>query len=69
MDRKRIERLEQLMDERREIALYTEEQMGNNTGCFLPNNPDYIYYKGVLEAVYAMGFEYSIENGKHIIYD
>ena len=68
MENKRIKKLEQLMDERREFALETDKQMGNETGCFLPNNPDYIYYKGVLDAVYTMGYEYSVENGKHIIY-
>lgn len=68
MTNKQLEKLEKLLDERREFALYTDKQMGNEFGCFLENNPDYIYYKGMLEIIHALGIEYEINNGKHELF-
>lgn len=69
MTDKQLEKIKNALDERRGFALYTDEQMGNETGCFLENNPDYIYLKGMLDVVRILGVEYSIENGEFVLYD
>lgn len=57
------------LDERFEIALSTDKSMGNTDGQnFLPNNPDYIYYKGACDAIFACGYDWRRTNGKHSIY-
>lgn len=73
MNNAKIKNLETLLNERFSIAQDTDNRLGNGGGNnFLPNNPDYIYYKGMLAAVEAMGltWERITNNGqvKHIIY-
>lgn len=65
--KERIKELEELLDERHNIAVWTDNEMGNENGKdFLPNNPDYIYYKGILETVMFIGLTYDrkIVDGK-----
>lgn len=69
MTDKQLEKIKKALDERRGFALYTDEQMGNETGYYLENNPDYIYLKGMLDVVRILGIEYSIENGEFVLYD
>ena len=47
MTDKQLEKIKKALDERRGFALYTDAQMGNETGCFLENNPAYINIKGI----------------------
>lgn len=69
MNKKQIKRLENLLDERFEIALMTDESMGNKEGSnFLPNNPDYVYYKGIQEAIKVMGCWWERKDNKHYVY-
>lgn len=68
MNKKQIEKLQNLLNERYEIALMTDEHMNNKEGQFLPNNPDYIYYKGILETIKTMGYWWERKNNKHYIY-
>lgn len=64
-----IVRLEKSLDERLAIAIDTDKRMGNDGDNFLPNNPDYIYYKGMIEAMTALGYEYYREEYKHTIFE
>lgn len=73
MNNAKIKNLENILDERFLIAQNTDDRLGNGGGNnFLPNNPDYIFYKGMLATVEAMGFAWEriTNNGqvKHIIY-
>ena len=73
MKKQKIEELEKLLNERHDIAVWTDKRMGNENGQdFLPNNPDYIFYKGILEACLTMGFawERKIVDGKarHLLF-
>ena len=64
-----IVRLEKLLDERLAIAIDTDKRMGNDGDNFLPNNPDYIYYKGMIESMVALGYEYCREEYKHTVFE
>lgn len=69
MNKKQIKRLEELLDERFEIALMTEKSMGNEeSGTFHPNNPNHIYYQGILEAIAVMGYWWERKGNKHYVY-
>lgn len=64
-----IVRLERLLDERLAIAIDTDKRMGNDGDKFLPNNPDYIFYKGMIEAMTALGYTYLREEYKHTVFE
>jgi hypothetical protein len=73
LNKRQIKELENLLDERFEIAVITDKRMGNENGNdFLPNNPDFIYYKGILEVCTTLGLTYErkIVNGKakHLLF-
>lgn len=54
------------LDERFWLAKDRDARMGNENGKeFLPNNADYIYYKGIIDALENLGFTWVRENGKH----
>lgn len=63
-----IENLQDILNERYQIAVDTDKRMGNSGDTFLPNNPDYIFYKGMLTTITALGYEYKRENGVHILF-
>ena len=69
MTEKHLKSVEQWMDERFELALRAEETLGNKDGRqLLPQNADYNYYKGICDALVALGFDWiRNENGKHRI--
>jgi len=67
MKKAHLERLQEILDEKFQQALETDKRMGNNTDNFLPNNPDFIFYKGMLEAIAWLGINHSRESGKHIL--
>lgn len=67
---KQAQRLCEALDERYQIALATDERMGNKDGWeFLPSNPDFIFYKGMRDALEQLGFTIR-RNGKdkHTVY-
>lgn len=67
---KQAQRLCEALDERYQIALATDERLGNKDNWeFLPYNPDYIYYKGMCNAIEQLGFSWK-RNGKdkHTVY-
>lgn len=54
------------LDERFEIAVRHDKEMGNENGTeFLPNNANYIYYKGIIDTLQNLGFAWVREDGKH----
>ena len=63
-----LERLEKLLDEKFQDACDTDKRMGNNGDKFLPNNPDFIFYKGMLEAIAWLGINHTRESGKHSLF-
>lgn len=70
MNKKQIETLQKLLNERYEIALINDSHMGNKDGSdFLPNNPDYIYYKAINDTIEWLGY-YCIRDkeGRHKLY-
>lgn len=70
MNKYKIKNLEETLDERYELALQQEVRMGRkNTEMFAENNPDYIYYKGMIDALLALGFDFQrSDNGNHKIF-
>lgn len=68
MNKKREESLCKWLDERWEMALDWDKRMGNTSDEFLPNNPNYIYYKGALDCLNFCGFDWQRTKGKHIIW-
>lgn len=73
MNKKKIKAIENFLNQRFEIALHTDNEMGNEKGAkMLPNNPDFIYYSGMLDALLCIGFDYTREkiDGKihHTLY-
>nr|DAK86222.1 MAG TPA: Protein of unknown function (DUF3826) [Caudoviricetes sp.] len=68
MTKEQKENICKWLDERWQIALTTDARMGNTKDEFLPNNPDYIYYKGACDGIFAMGYDWKRTNGKHNIY-
>lgn len=70
MKKTSIKYLEEVLDERWQIALDTDKRMGNESIEFLKNNPDYIYYQAMLDTIVALGMDYKRQqNGKHIIFE
>lgn len=70
MTKTQIKKLEALLDERFKIAKHIDARMNNEDGEeFLPNNPDFIYYQGIIEAVEVLGLNWERKDGKHYIYN
>lgn len=68
-----IKNAEDMLQERYYIAMQTDENMGNKDGTdFLPNNADYLYYKGCIAMLECLGLAVQKTNrdGKvvHLIY-
>lgn len=70
MNKYQIENLEGILDESYELALQQEVRMGRkNTEKFAENNPDYIYYKGLIDALLALGLDFQrSDKGNHKIF-
>lgn len=69
MNKKQIEKLESILNERYEIALKTDEEHGNKEELFFPSNPDFIYYKAIIETLETLGYWWQrSESGKHRIF-
>lgn len=68
MNKEKRKNLENWLNERWQIALKTDEDMGNTTDEFLPNNPDFIYYKGIIDTLRCLGIDWKRENHNHIIF-
>ena len=70
MNKATIRQIEMWLDSRYNIALHTDERMGNNDDEeFLPNNPDIIFYKGAIKMLECAGFSWTRDSkGKHIVY-
>lgn len=69
MNKKQIEKLESILNERFQIALMTEEQQGKKGKVFSPDNPNFIYYKAIIETLEALGYWWQrSESGKHRIF-
>lgn len=64
-----IGKLEKLLDERLGIEIDTDNRMGNEGDSFLSDNPDWIYYKGILKTLETLGYEWSREEYKHTVYE
>lgn len=69
MNKKQIKRIETLLDEEFKIAWFIDDKMGNEGGDdFLPNNPNYIFYQGMVKAIETLGYVINRNNMKHYIY-
>ena len=64
----KLSKIEELLDERLEMALDTDKRMGNEGDSFLPNNPDYLYYKGMIKTLDVLGYDYYREGYKHTVF-
>lgn len=61
-------KIEELLDERFDIALQTDIKMGNKELGFLTRNPDYILYKGMLQAIETLGYCWHRTMNGHKVY-
>lgn len=69
MNKKQLQNLVALLNERYKIALDTDKRLGNEDGAtFLPNNVDYIYYQAILDTLNLLGIDWKQRNGEHILY-
>ena len=70
MNKTQIKAIESWLDNRFNIALHRDEVMGNSNGTdFLPNNPDYIFYKGAINLLECAGLTWVRScNGTHTVY-
>lgn len=70
MTKKQEKTLINLLNERFEIACIADSNLGNEKGTsFLPNNPDYIYYKAIVDTTEWLGYWVERDNkGHHTIY-
>ena len=68
MQSKWIKFAEAMLDEYWQLALSRDKRMGNTLDDFLPDNPNWIYYKGMIEMVQALGLDWQRNNGKHKIF-
>ena len=68
MNKEQIKELEELLDVRFQIAIDTDKRMGNEDIKFLPSNPDYCHYNGMLEIIEALGLDWRKKNGKHKLF-
>ena len=70
MTKAKIKEIENWLDSRYQIALHTDERMGNKDNDeFLPNNPDIIFYKGAIKLLECAGFAWTrTPQGTHTIY-
>ena len=70
MTKLQLKAIESWLDSRFNIALHTDERMGNtDTNDFLPNNPDYIYYKAGLNLTENIGLTWTRnDNGLHRVF-
>ena len=62
--------MEEWLDNRFRMAQLRDTEMGNEDATeFLPNNPDYIYYKGAIEMLQCTGFCWRRNSlGKHTLF-
>ena len=67
MKKEKIKAIENLLNNRFYLALQRDKQQNNTTTVFLPNNTEYIYYLGMLDALMALGFEYTRSNENGVI--
>lgn len=69
MTKTQIKQAEQFLDSRYLIAVDTDKRMGNEQSDeFLPNNPDFIYYKGAVKMIENLGGNWTRNKyGLHII--
>ena len=67
MKKERIEYLERCLNERWLIALETDKNYKkSDENKMAPNNPDFIFYKGMIESILILGFDYiRHDNGTH----
>lgn len=58
--------IEELLDERFQLAVLSD--LGNTERNFRPDNPDWIYYKGMIEMLRAFGYDWQkdADGGHHI---
>ena len=69
MNKEKIKNLEEFLNERWQIAVATDEEMGNkDSNKFLANNVDYVYYQGALDAIAFLGLDWKRNNGKHRVF-
>ena len=70
MTNQQLQQIEEFLDSRWQIALRTDERMGNQDGEeLLPNNPDAIYYRGAIKLVEVAGLTWTRDSqGSHILY-
>lgn len=70
MTKKQIERLEILLDDNYKIAKFIDKKMGNeNNDEFLPSNPNFIFYRGIIETIETMDLNWERRGEKHYIYN
>lgn len=65
-----LKQAEKYLNERFQIAIRTDEEMGNHDSeDFLPNNPDFIFYKGCSRMIDQLGLDWDRDNeGNHRVY-
>lgn len=69
MNKEQIKNLEEFLNERWQIALATDEKMGNKDSIkFAPKNVDYAYYQGALNAIEFLGLDWRRDGGKHRVF-
>lgn len=67
MNKKQNEAICKWLDERYDIAIRTQKELDKNN--IKQNNADWTYYRGMLDMLFACGYEWERdEKGKHIFY-